>query len=367
VKEIRLIAHIRKQLSHFSLQVQLEVSSEILVLFGPSGAGKTTILDTIAGLITPDWGEISLDGTSFLCRRSGKRLVNLPARKRGVGYVFQHYALFPHLTALQNAGYALRRQVSGRQRAMALLDRMSIAHLADRYPHELSGGQQQRVAIARALATSPKLLLLDEPFSALDMAVRERLQRDLRALQSEFNLVVIYVTHRLEDAFAVGHRLAVIRTGCVEQVGPIEAVFRRPANPHVADIMGIRNLLHATVVSSSPESLTLDWDGLWLEAPPQAIPVGSTVTAYIRPEEIKILYPDRPIMSAVHHNRFKGKILDSAMSSSFRTLRVLLPNRHEVDLHFPVATYSPLLLDPGVAVELSLRKEGLVVIQHADG
>ena len=180
---------------------------------------------------------------------------------------------------------------------------MHLAHLADRYPAELSGGQQQRVAIARALAADPQVLLLDEPFSALDAGVREHLQRDLAALQAELRLAVIYVTHRLEDAFAMGHTLAVMGEGQVAQVGPIEEVFRRPVNAGVAEIMGVRNLFRAKVISAGPEGLMLDWAGLRLEAPPQAASAGAILTSYIRPEEIKVLYPDRPLTGAVAHNQ----------------------------------------------------------------
>ena len=144
--------------------------------------------------------------------------------------------------------------------------------------------RQQRVAIARALAAAPRVLLLDEPFSALDVAARQRLQRELLGWQRELDLPVIYVTHRLEDAFAVGQRLAVMREGQLAQVGPIEDVFRNPANLEVAEVMGIRNLFQARIVDARPDGLALDWGGLHLTAPPQALTVGSTVAAYIRPE-----------------------------------------------------------------------------------
>jgi molybdate transport system ATP-binding protein len=244
---------------------------------------------------------------------------------------------------------------------------MRLAHLANRYPHELSGGQQQRVAIARALAADPQVLLLDEPFSALDASMRERLQIDLADLQAELGLVVIYVTHRLEDAFAMGQRLAVIREGQVEQVGPIAEVFRQPANAAVAEIMGIRNLFHARVVDVTPERLVLDWDGLTLEAPPLPEPAGGHVTAYIRPEDIKILYPDRPVMAAVSHNQVSGLITDSRTNTSLRSLRVSLPNDHEIEVRFPVYAYAPLRLLPGEEVRLSLRKEGLIVLHKKEG
>jgi molybdate transport system ATP-binding protein len=358
----RLTVDIEKQLTAFPLRVRLEVASEILVLFGPSGAGKTMTLHAIAGLVVPDSGEIMLDGKPFFRGRSPGPAVQVPARKRCVGYVFQNYALFPHLTALQNAAYALWRQPNSRRRAMVLLERMHLAHLADRYPQEMSGGQQQRIAIARALAAEPQVLLLDEPFAALDAAVRERLQRDLRSWQRELGLVVLYVTHSLEDAFAVGDRIAVIREGQVEQVGPIEEVFRRPVNYQAAEIMRVGNLFHARVVNSTSEALVLDWDGLPIEAPPQPAKVGYLATAYIRPEDIKVIYPGRPLTNAVRYNQVVGKIVDSHFNANFRTLRVSIVNGHEVEVRFPVHAYTPLRLVAGEEVELSLRKEGLVIL-----
>lgn len=362
MESVRLHLDIEKRLGTFHLQVRLDVGTEILVLFGPSGAGKTQTLNAIAGLMTPDAGEITLDGTPFFRRRHGRPAIHRPARRRRVGYVFQQYALFPHLTALENVAYALWQQHDARTRALALLERMRLTHVADRYPHEMSGGQQQRVAIARALAAEPKVLLLDEPFSALDVAIRERLQRDLQALQAESGLIVIYVTHSLDDAFAVGHRLAVMREGRVEQVGPLEAVFRRPASDRVLEILGIPNVFQARVLETTPTGLHLDWDGLSLEAPLEPAAIGDVVTAYIRPEDVKILYPDRPVMSAVRHNQVDGRIVGRHLNSSFQSLRVSLPNGHEVEVSFPTYTYTPLSLTPGETIRLSLRKEGLVLL-----
>jgi len=228
-----------KRLATFNLRVRLEVGAEILVLFGPSGAGKTQTLNAIAGLTTPDSGEILLGGAPFFRAGQNGQAFNLPPRKRRVGYVFQQYALFPHLTALENVAYALWRQPSARERARALLERMHLGQLSHRYPHELSGGQQQRVAIARALAMKPRVLLMDEPFSALDSPTRQRLHQDLSTLQQEERLTVVYVTHNLADAFAVGHRLAIMREGSIEQVGVPEDVRRNPANPLVLAALGI--------------------------------------------------------------------------------------------------------------------------------
>ena len=228
-----------KRLAAFNLRVRLEVGAEILVLFGPSGAGKTQTLNAVAGLTTPDAGEILLGDTPFFRSGDNGNASNLAPRHRRVGYVFQQYALFPHLTAVENVAYALWRQPGARERAEGLLERMHLAQLSNRYPHELSGGQQQRVAIARALAMKPRVLLMDEPFSALDSPTRRRLHQDLVELQQEERLIVIYVTHNLADAFAVGHRLAIMRDGRIEQVGVPEDVRRNPANPLVLAALGL--------------------------------------------------------------------------------------------------------------------------------
>jgi molybdate transport system ATP-binding protein len=232
MKSPRLRVDVEKQLASFNLRVQIEVGAEILVLFGPSGAGKTQTLNAIAGLMTPDAGEITLDGTVFFraASKPGVPTLNLPARKRRVGYVFQQYALFPHFSALENVSYALWRQPHARERAEALLERMRLSELANRYPHELSGGQQQRVAIARALAMEPHVLLMDEPFSALDSEIRKQLHHDLLQLQSESELIVIYVTHNLEDAFTLGHRLAVVRDGKIERIGTPADMYPQRTN-----------------------------------------------------------------------------------------------------------------------------------------
>ncbi len=365
--ETRLHAALEKRLGAFHLDIQLDVGTETLVLFGPSGAGKTTTLDLIAGLLEPEAGELTLDGEVLFRRaraagRVGGPRTHVPARRRGIGYVFQQYALFPHMTVLANVMYPLRREPGREARARALLERVRLGATAGRYPRELSGGQQQRVALARALAARPRLLLLDEPFSALDSAVRELLQRDVAALQAELGLVVLYVTHRLEDAFALGHRIAVVRDGRVEQVGPIEDVFRRPATAGVAQAMGIRNLLSARVIAVTPEELRLDWDGIELSTPPQPARAGEWVLAYIRPEEVKLLYPDRPVSRSVAQNHLAGRIERVTQSTAFRELHVALANGREVEVRFPLLSYGTLNLAPGATVQLALRKEGLVVL-----
>ena len=362
VDKARLTVDVELQRGPFRLQINLQVGSEILILFGPSGAGKTTLLNTIAGLVTPDAGEIAFNGHIFFRKNRTGININLPARKRHIGYVFQDYALFPHLTTLENVAYPLWRQRDASLRASILLKKLGIAHLGNRYPHELSGGQKQRVAIARALAPDPQLLLLDEPFSALDLSLRERLQNDLYELQRESGLSIICVTHNLEDAFALGDRLAVVQDGILEQIGPVEEVFHSPVNHHVAHTLGIQNLFQARIVASTPGGNVLDWEGLHLEAPFKPIGVGEMVTAYIRAEDIRVLYPDIPINKAVSHNQVVGKIISRESRSNSYNLRIHLANGHELQVRFPAYSYSSLPLVLGHDVKLSLRRDRLVIL-----
>jgi molybdate transport system ATP-binding protein len=359
---VRLHIDIEKRLGPFRLQVRLDVGSEILVLFGPSGAGKTITLQSIAGLVSPDAGEIVFDERALFRRQRPGSAVNLPARRRRVGYVFQDYALFPHLTALENVAFPLWRKDGGPERAAALLERMRLEHLADRYPREMSGGQQQRIAIARALASEPDILLLDEPFAALDPALRERLQRGLREVQREFDLVVLCVTHNLEDAFVIGDRLAVVHDGQVTQVGAVEEVFRRPANLRAAESMGVRNLIHARVTGASADGVMLDWDGLALEAPPQHAVTGQMAPLYIRPEDIKLLYDDRGVGEALRRNQVDGTVVAREDLADFTTLFVALPNGHQIEVRYPSYTYNRMQLRVGSTTRLSLRREGLVLL-----
>jgi molybdate transport system ATP-binding protein len=358
----QLHVDIEKRLGGLTLQIQLTVGPEILVLFGPSGAGKTQTLQAIAGLMTPDHGRITLDDVVFFQREPGARPVNLPARKRRIGYVFQQYALFPHMTALANVAYPLAGQRNASTRALELLDRMRLAHLAHRMPQELSGGQQQRVAIARALAAEPRVLLFDESFSALDRAIRERLHDDIRVLQAEEQLIVLYVTHNLDDAFAIGQRLAVVRDGRIEQIGQLDDVFTRPANRRVLDILGIPNVMSARVVESSPAQLLLDWDGLLLAAPPLDLAPGAEVTAYIRPEDIRLIYPERPLSREVAQNHLRGTVVERRPGRHVHQLQVALPDGQRLEVVYLASAYTTLTLTPGAPVQLALRKESIVII-----
>lgn len=210
-----LSVHIKKQLSHFELNVQLNVAHEIIVLFGPSGSGKTTILNCIAGLTTPDQGMIRYDNHIFF--KDGKSLI--PTQKRQIGYVFQDYALFPHMTVWKNITYGMKQEAF----ALQLMKELKIEHLKHQYPHAISGGEKQRVALARALATEPIALLLDEPFSALDDKTRNKSHEELLRLHQLWKIPVILVTHNLEEAHRLANRILFIDQGKIvnEDVRPM--------------------------------------------------------------------------------------------------------------------------------------------------
>lgn len=200
-----LSINIQKQLSHFELDIQLDVDKEIVVLFGPSGSGKTTILNCIAGLTKPEKGEIRHDDVLFF--KDGKSLI--PTQKRHIGYLFQDYALFPHMTVWKNIEYGMKQESFARQ----LMKELGIEHLKDNYPHTISGGEKQRVAIARALATEPIALLLDEPFSALDDVTRDKSHEELLRVHQLWEIPIIMVTHNKEEAKKLADRILYVNRG----------------------------------------------------------------------------------------------------------------------------------------------------------
>ncbi len=361
---------IEKRLEDFTLHVAFQVNREVLVLFGPSGAGKSVTLNCIAGLARPDRGRIRL-GERILFESDGRRRREVPLHQRRIGYVFQNYALFPHMTVAQNLAYGIRKRRDVKARVEEMLTRLHLTGLADRYPHQLSGGQQQRVALGRALMIRPELLLLDEPFAALDGAVRESLQADVSGLQRELGLSVIYITHNLMDAFALGDRLAVIQAGRLQQVGPIQEVFHHPNSRTVAEITGVRNLLEGRVQSASAEGLVIAWKGHTILAPPSPHPPGERVTFYIRPEDVKLLYPDRPLASTVRHNRLVGRVLRATPAGTSVTVWLAVeaegPQSDEVielESRLPIRAYRALGLEVGATVAFSLRRDAIMLLPH---
>ena len=227
-------------------------TGEFVSLLGPSGCGKTTALRLVAGFDQPDSGRIVVDG---------KDITRTPPNKRDMGMVFQAYSLFPNMTAEQNVEYGLRirRQAKADRRARVaeLLELVGLGHATKRYPHQLSGGMQQRVALARALAIEPKVLLLDEPLSALDAKVRVQLREEIRRIQLELGITTLYVTHDQEEALSISDRVAVMWNGKIEQIGSPAEMYGSPATPFVAEFIGTMNRLPSTVADDG----AIDYDG----------------------------------------------------------------------------------------------------------
>jgi sulfate transport system ATP-binding protein len=259
--------------------VSLRVApGELLALLGPSGSGKSTLLRVIAGLEVADAGRIHHDDED---------VTGQTARDRNVGFVFQHYALFRHMNVFENVAFGLRVRRRPRheidRRVRELLQLVRLDSMERRYPAQLSGGQRQRVALARALAIEPKVLLLDEPFGALDAKVRHELRQWLRRLHDEIHMTTVFVTHDQEEAFEVADRVAVMQRGRIEQTGTPHEVFERPANAFVMDFLGNVNVFHGRVQGG-----LLQWGGLHFDLSGGGHDEGSPVAVYVRPHELEI-------------------------------------------------------------------------------
>jgi molybdate transport system ATP-binding protein len=287
-----LDVRLKRKLSGFTLDVAFSLNRDVLTILGPSGSGKTMTLQCISGLIRPDEGYVNLNGKVLL---DTANKINLPARQRKVGFVFQNYALFPHLTVSQNIAYGIRylQEKEMQDRVTELLDKMNIQRLGDRYPRQLSAGQQQRVAVARALAPEPEVLLLDEPFSALDSLVKERLQLELQALQKFYHGNMLLVTHDLAEGYKFGTKIAVFESGSIVQQDHKEKVITCPSNHTVARLVGFKNLMEGTITKIEGSTITIDVPELGgplkaadLKNP--AIQINQDVTVGIRPEYVQI-------------------------------------------------------------------------------
>ena len=260
-------------------------AGEFLTLLGPSGCGKTTTLRIIAGLEEASEGRVILDGTDISA---------LPPEKRPVNTVFQNYALFPHMNVFQNVAYGLRIQKISRQeqreRVMAALSLVRLSGFEKRMPSQLSGGQKQRVAIARAVVLQPKILLLDEPLGALDLKLRQEMQKELKQLQQSLGITFVYITHDQEEALNMSSRIVIMRNGHIEQIGTPEEVYEHPSSLFTADFIGQSNLLHCTVNEADGSNLMLKANGLLFPAVSSAgfVPkAGDSVVLCLRPQRIR--------------------------------------------------------------------------------
>jgi putative spermidine/putrescine transport system ATP-binding protein len=259
-------------------------AGEVLALLGPSGCGKTTLLRSVAGFVRQDRGRVLIDGTA---------IDDLPPNRRRVGIVFQNYALFPHMSVAENVAYGLKARRESAQRITTrvaeLLEMVQLSALRDRRPGQLSGGQQQRVALARALAIEPSILLLDEPFAALDRSLRLDMQIEIKRLQRQLGLTAILVTHDQDEAMSVADRIAVMRRGRIEQLGTPVEVYDRPGTLFVAGFIGTTNRLPCTLDGAGNGMVALRLaDGTALTVPADSPPPPGPALLTVRPEQLEL-------------------------------------------------------------------------------
>ena len=293
--------------SPFKLDLRFEARPGVLILFGASGAGKSLTLQLLAGLQTPDRGTIRVAGEALF---DSSREINVPVRQRCVGFVFQNLALFPHLSTRQNVAYGLAHLSAAerRQRVGAMLEKLKIDSLADRSPQTLSGGEQQRVALARALVTRPRMLLLDEPLSALDLSIKRSIVADLQRINQEQRIPILYVTHDRSEALSLGERVLLLESGRVVAEGRPLDVLTQPAQESVANLTGVENLFDVRIVGRNPErgTLTCDAGGCRLEIPYGDWPIDQSLRVGLRSGDILLAVSPPKGLSA--QNILPGRI-----------------------------------------------------------
>ena len=314
----------------------------ITTLLGPSGSGKTTILRIIAGLETADQGRVLV---------GGQDVIDIPVQRRGFGFVFQGFALFNHMTVRENIAFGLRTrrtpEADIKARVDELLHLVQLEGFGERYPTQLSGGQRQRVGLARALAPRPQVLLLDEPFGALDTRVRVELREWLRRLHDATHLTTILVTHDQEEALDLSDQIVIVDSGRIQQVGAPETVYESPATPFVASFIGVANVLRGQVTAGRASIGSLS-----LQAPAH-IPDGTSVRAIVRPHDIRIL----PRTTGAALSGTTAAVVQRVVSlGSHVKLDLGLPNQDAVTVHVPRREFSDLGLQQGEKVVLDLSQ-----------
>lgn len=361
-----LEVELHKRFAGFQLEVSFHTEADLVVLFGPSGAGKSLTLQTIAGIVQPDTGYIGLDGQPLY---DSARRLHLPPQRRRVGYVPQNYALFPHLSVAGNISFGLTgwaRQLR-RQRVMELLTLFNLEGLAHRRAHQLSGGQQQRVALARALAIQPRLFLLDEPFGALDVALRDTLRQELTQMQTRLGLTMLLVTHDLADVFAFGQHVIVYDNGRIIQHGPRDTIFFQPANRQVAELVRTQNILPAVVEGADCNTLWLRWQGRRIAASPQPLAPGTPVDLCIRPTQVLIVRPSR-LQTRPRDTLLWGCIVRERMQAESFTLYVQLDHSHaayDLEIVLPAYVYHRLGLATDKRILVELQRHVLHLMPHS--
>ena len=313
--------------------INLEVEAgKLVTLLGPSGCGKTTTLRMIAGLEMATSGRIMIGDMD---------VTKLPATDRDVSMVFQSYALFPHMTVLENVSYGLGFSGFGkseaRERALAGLDLVGLKGFDSRLPSELSGGQQQRVAVARALVLEPQVLLFDEPLSNLDAKLRRQVREDIRSIQQDLGLTVVYVTHDQEEALAVSDEIVVMRNAAIAQMGTPRELYDAPNDVFVADFIGEANLIGCEIVAIEGETATINIDGYLHALPSRGLPTGPAILA-VRPSRV-VLGADKGVSAKVAKSTYVGVRMEYTLTGAFGQIFAV----HD-DIDEPLAVDEEVLL-----------------------
>lgn len=363
---LALSANMEKQLPGFYLKTQLELfQNELVVILGPSGSGKSLTLQLIAGLIIPDSGEITFKEEVFF---DHQKKINLKPQQRKVGYVFQDYSLFPHMTVTENIAYGIAKKDRGNQKEIVsdLINTLRLKGHENKYPHQLSGGQQQRVAIGRALSAKPRLLLLDEPFSALDNIIRHKVRMDLLKIKEDYGLPMLMVTHDLEEAYTLGTRLLVMNKGKVLQTGTPQEVFISPVSRQVAKFVGMRNIFQGKIISHQLQQqiTVIQWKDKMLMTKYIAREVDSLVSVGIRPEEVMLIREERALGESVKENLLKCTIIKIVPEGlHYRLFLRFSSDSYDFEMLLPRHVFYKKTLNVGDQVTVSLKMNSLKYLE----
>ena len=345
------------------LNITIE-EKEFHSLLGPTGCGKTLILESIMGLHKPTKGKIWI---------GEKEVQTLPPERREISYVPQDLALFPHLNVRENIFYGINARNLDKQAyekyVQPQIREMKVEHLLDRYPAHLSGGEKKRVALLRALASKPKLLLLDEPLSNLDPAIKVEIQQLLKTLHSSFNPTILCVTHDFEEAYFLSDRITIFMNGKAVQVGKKDEIFLKPTSKKVAQFIGARNLYRARILSQDQlmQRVTLEVDGLKFSIPIRLcrdkVEEGKEVDLFIRPEEVMIIRDGKPVKESLRRNIFPGKIMDIIDKRMYQSINFqTLEGKINIEISLPNYAFRNLDLSIGKIIHVALREESLWVM-----
>lgn len=355
----------QKERSPFRLGVDFDAPAGITILFGPSGSGKTSTIQAIAGIMRPDSGNITVNGQTLF---DSERGMDVPIRERRLGLVFQNLALFPHMTVLGNVEFATNNlsRRERRRRALELLERLRIAHTAERRPRDISGGEAQRVALARALASRPRLLLLDEPLSAIDEATKHEIISDLKMINREMSLPIIYVTHNRDEAITLGDYLVVYDHGRVALAGePIE-ILGGPFSVRVARMTGVENIFKGVVINSEAQGGTMTVelndrsDSCHLDVPLGKEQKGDRVTIAVRSGDILIATEELRRTSA--RNILRAKIDSIEERGALALLRVKSGVTWTVSI--TPQSISELKLTPGQEIWMAIKTHSCYLLEE---